>query len=78
MPPKLSGATGRNYGNTPLSGTLDVEDEAVSKLEQAAANINLALSSLDSGTDLADIERELIPMLKRVQDEAQDNIPNIS
>ena len=58
--------------------SLDVDYEIVSELEQAAANFKLALSHLDSGTDLAAIEHELIPMLNKVQEESQEQVSELS
>lgn len=58
--------------------SLDVDYEVVSKLEQSAANFKLSLSHLDSGTNLADIEQELIPMLSEVQEESHEKVSELS
>lgn len=58
--------------------SLDVEYEVVSKLEQAASNFNLALAHLDSGTDLADIEHQLNPLLDDIIEESQGKISELS
>jgi hypothetical protein len=58
--------------------SLNVDYETVSKLEQAAADLSLALTQLNSGKDLADIEHELDPMLEEIQEESQEKVSELS
>ncbi|MFD1513021.1 hypothetical protein [Halomarina rubra] len=51
-------------------GPLDVDEQVVDGLEQLAADLNHALTQLDSGVKLAAIERELHPTIEQVQETA--------
>jgi len=58
--------------------SLNVDYDVVSNLEQAAADLSLALTQLDSGKDLAEIEHRLDPMLEEVQEESQEKVSELS
>lgn len=58
--------------------TLGVNEDVVLNLEQAAADLNYAINNLNDGAELADIEKELLPVLDSIEAGSQNKVDVLS